>query len=79
MNKIPEMIAKNEEIPRGCEMKGIIKIIREDEEVNQIKKEWLEISNESWMPFNYDEYSSIKEYKEKLKKRFEKIRKEKSE
>lgn len=55
-------------------MSKILEMIINDEEIRQIKKEWLEIDKYSWMPFNYDEYMGFEDYKEKLKLGFEKLK-----
>lgn len=56
-------------------MSKILEMIVNDEEIRQIKKEWLEIDEDSWMPFNYDEYLCFEDYKEKLKLGLEKLKK----
>ncbi|TRW26234.1 hypothetical protein FL857_05980 [Criibacterium bergeronii] len=58
-------------------MSKIVEMIAKDEEIKEIKKQWFDIDAKSWMPFNYDEYGGIEDYKEKLKKGFEKLKKEK--
>lgn len=55
-------------------MSEILDMIINDEEIRQIKKEWLEIDKNSWMPFNYDEYMGFEDYKEKLKVGLEKLK-----
>ena len=49
----------------------------ESEEFKAIRKEWLEKQLGDWMPFNNDEYSGADDYMQKLKSRFEKLKKEK--
>ncbi len=52
-------------------MERLIKKLRSDEELTRIRKEWIEKTDEPFPLFNFDQYSDIDDYKEKLKKRFE--------
>lgn len=55
-------------------MSKIPEMIIKDEEIKNIKKQWLEIDRDSQMPFNFDEYGGVDDYKEKLKEGFERLK-----
>lgn len=48
-------------------MKGIMEILRDDEEIQQLRKQVREQTGE-WVPFNYDTFAGIDHYKEYLRK-----------
>ncbi len=56
--------------------KTIIDLLREDKEITAMRKEWVENYKKSFLLFNFDEFSSIDEYKERLKSELDKLRKE---
>lgn len=45
----------------------IVEEIRNDKEIQKLKKEYKEKYKKNAPPFNYDEYFSIENYKEKLR------------
>lgn len=45
----------------------IVQIIKSDKEIQQLKKDYKEKYNKNAPPYNYDQYSSIEDYKKKLK------------
>ena len=47
----------------------IIKRMRSDEEIQQLRVEWKEKMNSPFPLYNYDEYSSLEDYKEKIKRK----------
>ena len=55
-------------------MNNIIDEILNDEEILKMKIEWLELDLDDWICFNFDEFSNIQEYKNKLKTKLEEFR-----
>lgn len=51
---------------------GIIELLRSDEELDELRKVWKEKKLEPLPPFNFDEYSGITDYKNKIKKNYRK-------
>ena len=47
----------------------LIEYLRKDEELVKMRKEWKNKTNESFPPFNNDEYNDIQSYKEKIKEK----------
>ena len=58
-------------------MEKLIRKLKNDDEINAIKKEWLEIGIQPWWGFNYDEFDSIDDYKCKLREKLEDMKKQK--
>ncbi len=57
-------------------MEEILKQIKNDEEIQSLRKKWIDLyeqglKKEPCIPFNFDEYSDIEEYREALKKGIE--------
>ena len=46
-----------------------MKILRTDEELLTMRKEWKIKKNTPFPPYNYDEYGGIDDYKEKIRRR----------
>lgn len=49
--------------------------LRNDEELNKLKQEYEELTGNIPFGYNYDEYGSIEEYKQKYKDEIEEYRK----
>lgn len=49
-------------------MRKLIEAIKNDKEIQMLKKQYEEKYGENPPPYNYDEYSGLDDYKEKLKK-----------
>lgn len=46
---------------------GLMKYLRNDEELNQMREQWKAKFTESFPPYNYDEYYGIDDYKSKIR------------
>ncbi len=45
----------------------LMKCLRNDEELNQMRGQWKEKFGQSFPPYNYDEYYGIDDYKSKIR------------
>ena len=53
-------------------MPGLVKLLRSDEELIQMRKEWEEkIKDEPFWPYNYDEFNGVIDYKKQIRKRLD--------
>ncbi len=50
-------------------MNDLLKILRKDEEIQEMRMEWKEKKDTPFPPYNYDEYGGIEDYKEQIRKR----------
>lgn len=50
-------------------MRELLKLIREDKEIQEMRKEWREKKDYPFPPYNYDEYGGIDDYKQKIRRR----------
>lgn len=48
-------------------MRKFIEVIKNDKEIQMLKKQYEEKYDENPPPYNYDEYLGLDDYKEKLK------------
>lgn len=48
---------------------ALIEKIRNDKKIAELKAEWKEKMNTPFPPYNYDEYSGLDDYKEKIQQR----------
>ena len=48
-----------------------------DEEIQKIRKEWIELNVQPWWGFNYDEYNGLDDYKKQIRIELKKMKKEK--
>ena len=69
LERPPKMVHRSTlfETYKDCRMK-IVEEIRNDKEIQQLKREYKEKHNKNAPPFNYDQYASIEDYKNKLRK-----------
>lgn len=49
----------------------LMKCLRNDEELNQMRGQWKAKFTESFPPYNYDEYYGIDDYKSKIRRALE--------
>lgn len=49
----------------------LMKYLRTDEELCNLRKEWKEKTSKAFPPFNTDEYKGIKDYKDKIKEKLQ--------
>ena len=49
----------------------LIRAIREDKELQEMRTKWREKKDTPFPPYNYDEYGGIDDYKRKIRKRLE--------
>ncbi len=54
---------------------NLMEYLRNDAELKQLREEWKKKSGSSFPPYNYDEYTGIDDYKQKIRKELEKINK----
>ena len=54
---------------------NLMENLRNDAELKQLREEWKKKSGSSFPPYNYDEYTGIDDYKQKIRKELEKINK----
>ena len=43
-------------------MNKLIEMLIKDEEIQKIRKEWIELNVQPWWGFNYDEYNGLDDY-----------------
>ena len=47
----------------------LMEYLRNDKELQALREEWQKSSNDSFPPYNTDEYNGITDYKNKIKER----------
>jgi len=58
-------------------MNKLIEMLIKDEEIQKIRKEWIELNVQPWWGFNYDEYNGLDDYKKQIRIELKKMKKEK--
>ena len=50
-------------------MYKLMEVLRNDQELQKMRKEWKERTSCPFPPYNYDEYGGIEDYKNKIRER----------
>ena len=58
-------------------MNKLIEMLIKDEEIQKIRKEWIELNVQPWWGFNYDEYNGLDDNKKQIRIELKKMKKEK--
>lgn len=63
-------------MPYSEKMISFMQKLRNDEELNRLKQEYRDLTGETAYGFNYDEYSSIEDYKQSYRDRIAQLKKD---